>query len=341
MEPLTNEQLCALAQAGDEQALSRLIENNLPFIRQTANQLAKNPLRRELLASCSIDVDDLAQAGSIGLWRAISGYDLSNGNRFLSYAAPAIRRAMRDFVRQHSQDAIWRLKTDKTNMWKIVYLDEPLEDVEEDTPESRIALPCVKLPEQICIEWETVAELRESMDALPERENVYVQYRFGFTDGEAHPLTEAARYFRLTESRAKGVERSALKLLKHELLFAIPERAFARSEDRLTKLLVSEGELHSVELRLKSQKKRGKKIATAVCEYLADCGGKWGELSYNFKDGTAEILQLAEWDTVVSRRFAMQAVKYFILITNKTIKLSYWGCLHSPSGAVHHNKKNH
>ncbi len=55
MEPLTNEQLCALAQAGDEQALSRLIENNLPFIRQTANQLAENPLRKEQLASCGID----------------------------------------------------------------------------------------------------------------------------------------------------------------------------------------------------------------------------------------------------------------------------------------------
>ncbi len=310
MEPLTNEQLCVLAQAGDEQALSRLIENNLPFIRQTANQLAENPLRKELLASCGIDVDDLTQAGSIGLWRAVSGYDLSSGNKFLSYAAPAVRRAMRDLIRQYSQDAIWRLKTDKTNMWKIVYLDEPLEDVEEDTPESLIALPCAKLPEHLCIERETAAELHEAMDALPERENVYVQYRFGFTDGEAHPLTEAARYFRLTESRAKGVERSALKLLKHELLFAIPDRAFARSEDRLTKLLVLEGELHSVELRLKSQKKRGKKIATAVYEYLADCGGKWGELSYNFKDDTAEICLLAEWDTMVSHRFAMRAVEY-------------------------------
>ena len=82
MELLTNEQLCVLAQAEDEQALSRLIENNLPFIRQTADQLAENPLRKEQLAPCGIDADDLAQAGSIGLWRAVSGYDLSSGNRF-------------------------------------------------------------------------------------------------------------------------------------------------------------------------------------------------------------------------------------------------------------------
>ena len=169
-----------------------------------------------------------------------------------------------------------------------------MNDTGEDTIESLIASPHTKPPEQIYIERETETELREAMDALPDRENVYVQYRFGFTDGEVHPLTETAQYFRLTESRAKGVERSALKRLRHELFIEIPERAFVKAEDRLTKLLVEEGELHSVELRLKSQKKRGRKITAAVYEYLADCGGKWGELSYNFKDDTAKILLLAE-----------------------------------------------
>ncbi len=94
---------------------------------------------------------------------------------------------------------------------------------------------------------------------LPDRENVYVQYRFGFTDGETHSLSESAQHFRLTVSRAKSLERSALKQLRHELLVEIPEQAFSRAEDRLTRLLVVKGELHSVELRLKSQKKRGKK----------------------------------------------------------------------------------
>ena len=68
MEQLTNEQLCVLAQAGDEQAQSRLIENNIPFIQQTAKRLIENPLRKERFSSCGIDLDDLIQAGSIGLW---------------------------------------------------------------------------------------------------------------------------------------------------------------------------------------------------------------------------------------------------------------------------------
>lgn len=311
MKDLTNEQLCKLAQAGDKQAVSLLIEANLPFVRKVANQIVGNPVRQEHLSSCGVGFDDLVQVGSIGLWRAIDSYELSSGVKFLTYAAPAIRRSMSDLIRQYSWDTVWQLRHDKANAWKIIYLDEDLDDTEDDTVETLISSPCAKLPEQIYIEQETAAELHEAMDALPDRENVYVQYRFGFGDGKGHPLTETARYFHLTESRTKSVEHSALKLLRHELLIEIPERAYARAEDRLTKVLVAAGELHAVELRLKSQRKRGRKITAVVYEYLADCDGKWGELRYNFKDDTAEVLLLADWDTTISHRFAMRAIEHF------------------------------
>lgn len=310
METLTNEQLCALAQAGDEQAVSLLIKANLPFVRKVANQIAENPVRQEHLCACGVGFDDLVQAGSIGLWRVIDSYNFSSGVKFLTYAAPAIRRSMSDLIRQYSRDTIWQLRRDKANAWKIIYLDEDLDDTGEDTVECLIASPNVKSPEGVYIEQEAAEELLEAMDTLPDRENAYVQYRFGFTDGKAHPLTETAQYFHLTESRAKGIERSALKLLKHELFIEIPERAYAWAEDRLTRRLVAEGELHAVELRLKSQQKRSRKITAVVYEYLADCDGKWGELRYNFKDDTAEVLLLADWDTMVSRRFAMRTVEY-------------------------------
>ena len=311
MKDLTNEQLCKLAQAGDEQAVSLLIEANLPFVRKVANQIVENPVWQEHLSACGVGFDDLVQAGSIGLWRATDSYELSSGVKFLTYAAPAIRRSMSDLIRQYSRDTVWQLRHDKANAWKIIYLDEDLDDTEDDTVETLISSPCAKLPEQIYIEQETAAELHEAMDALPDRENVYVQYRFGFGDGKGHPLTETARYFHLTESRTKSVEHSALKLLRHELLIEIPERAYARAEDRLTKVLVAAGELHAVELRLKSQQKRGRKITAVVYEYLADCDGKWGELRYNFKDDTAEVLLLADWDTTISHRFAMRAIEHF------------------------------
>ena len=246
MRDLTNEQLCTLAQAGDGQAVSRLIEANLPFVRKIANQIVGNSTHQEHLSACGVGFDDLVQAGSIGLWRTIDSYDLSSNTQFLTYAAPAVRRAMSDLIRQYSRDTVWQLRRDKANTWKIIYLDEGLDDTEDDTVETLISSPCTKLPEQIYIEQETATELHEATDALPDRENVYVQYRFGFADGKDHPLTKTAQYFHLTESRAKSVEYSALKLLKHELLIEIPERAYVRAEDRLTQRLVAKGELHSV-----------------------------------------------------------------------------------------------
>ena len=69
---MTNEQLCTLAQQGDTQAQEQLVQNNLGYIRKTANELyISNNLENSELG---IDRDDLIQEGSISLLRAISRY---------------------------------------------------------------------------------------------------------------------------------------------------------------------------------------------------------------------------------------------------------------------------
>ena len=68
--------------------------------------------------------------------------------------------------------------------------------------------------------------------------------------------------------------------------------------DKLTELLVAEGAIHAVRLKQKSKTKHKKKIATAIYEYQADCDGEWGEISLDFENGTAEIIRLADWDTM-------------------------------------------
>ena len=61
----------------------------------------------------------------------------------------------------------------------------------------------------------------------------------------------------------------------------------------------------------KVPEKAGQKNNHRTYKYLADCDGAWGELHYDFKDGTAEIILLAEWDTMVSHRFAVRAFEHF------------------------------
>ena len=43
------------------------------------------------------------------------------------------------------------------------------------------------------------------------------------------------------------------------------------------------------------------KIAAAVYLYQADNDGEWGELRFDFENGTAEIVKLADWDTTKSQ----------------------------------------
>ena len=71
METLTNEQLCALAQAGDAEAVETLIEQNRPYVQQLAKRLNSNPIRSELFASLGIEQDDLVQVGLMG---AVEGH---------------------------------------------------------------------------------------------------------------------------------------------------------------------------------------------------------------------------------------------------------------------------
>lgn len=88
------------------------------------------------------------------------------------------------------------------------------------------------------------------------------------------------------------------------------ERAYRKAVEKLTVLLVEASALHAVRLRRKSVKRTKKKIAAAVYEYQADCDGEWGEIQFDFVSSTAEIVRLAEWDTMVSKMFAERAIKY-------------------------------
>ena len=52
------------------------------------------------------------------------------------------------------------------------------------------------------------------------------------------------------------------------------------------------------------------KIAAAVYLHQVDNGGEWGEIRFDFATGTAEIVRLAEWDTIKSDVFARTAIRY-------------------------------
>lgn len=86
--------------------------------------------------------------------------------------------------------------------------------------------------------------------------------------------------------------------------------------------------IHTVTLKQTECRKRNKKIAAAVYEYLADNDGEWGELRFDFENGTAEIVKLADWNTTTSNIFAKTAIRYIQRFPEarllKFVVVSFW-----------------
>lgn len=188
---MSNEELCALAKGGDTEARNRLLETNLSFIRQQANKIYGQS------GSGCLDVDDLIQEGCFGLMEAISRFDPERGTKFLTYAVWWIRKFMQKTVRIILAD-------DGVDLTALAN-DEQFEIYE-------------KSPEQIVLQAETYAELRNGLGQISARERTYLLYRYGFTDGDEHPIPETAAHFHLTEKRAQKTERAALDNLRSKLL---------------------------------------------------------------------------------------------------------------------------
>ena len=198
---ITNEQLCALAKRGDTDAQNLLIENNLRFIKKTAYEVWS--AQAELNRSLQISLDNLVQEGSLGLLGCIDSYNPNSGNLFLTYAASAIRNAMIDYIR--SQNVPFEAK----NLNSIVSLDE-LAKNEVRSKHHFIADPTRQTPEQIYLAQEQLDDIHHALDMIEDRDEQYLRYRYGFDDDVEHPLTETAKQFHLSESRAKKTEALAL-----------------------------------------------------------------------------------------------------------------------------------
>ena len=66
-----------------------------------------------------------------------------------------------------------------------------------------IADPYAMQPQSIMEEQESRRELYDGLKRLTQREQTYLLYRYGFTDGEEHPLIGTAIYFHLTKGAPK------------------------------------------------------------------------------------------------------------------------------------------
>jgi RNA polymerase sporulation-specific sigma factor len=84
-----NEQLLMLAKQGDQVAMNRLIEMNLPLV----SSLSKKFMNR------GYEYEDIFQIGCIGLVKAVNNFNLEYKVKFSTYAVPMIIGEVKRFLR--------------------------------------------------------------------------------------------------------------------------------------------------------------------------------------------------------------------------------------------------
>lgn len=95
------------AQAGDQAARERLVERHLPLVYHLANRFRAS----------GIEYDELVQIGSVGLLKAVDGFDPDRGLRFSTYAVPVITGELLRFLRD---DATVRVPRRRRSLAKQV-----------------------------------------------------------------------------------------------------------------------------------------------------------------------------------------------------------------------------
>ena len=158
-----NPRLLALAQAGDEKALSDLVKNNVGLVRSVA---ARFPAR-------GYDREELVAVGHLGLLKAIRTFDPARGCTFSTYAVPLIFGEIRRFLRD---DGPIKVSREQKRLAALLYAERERAAAKgEDLRLSELAGRVGVTPE-------------EAADALDALSPIRSLSEYAYSDGEGPTL---------------------------------------------------------------------------------------------------------------------------------------------------------
>jgi RNA polymerase primary sigma factor len=246
-ELLTPEQEIELgrrAQAGDEDAVQRLVRANLRFVISVAKKYQNR----------GVSLIDLIQEGNVGLVTAARKFDPEQGVKFISYAVWWIRqailsalanqgRAVRVPLNRASDLArIFRererlkqeLRREPTNLELAeaakltpetveqlqtlnaaeIRLDAPIGDSDDSQLVERFISEEASEPEMAVEERMLSEQIERALDTLTPRDARVLRLYFGLEGGHEHTLEEIGNMLGVTRERVRQLRDRALKRLR-------------------------------------------------------------------------------------------------------------------------------
>ena len=182
---------------GDKNARAILIERNLRLVSHIVKKYY----------SKTNDNEDLISIGTIGLIKAIDSFDSDKCVRLATYASRCIENEILMHLR-------------KTNSHKgDVSIDEPL-NVDWDGNELLLSDVLGSEPDEVNrnIEYDDEKKLLlKTVDALPDREKLIMNMRFGLGRYNEHTQKEVADILGISQSYISRLEKRIIARLKTEI----------------------------------------------------------------------------------------------------------------------------
>ena len=178
------------------------LEQNSKFILDVACEVFNQ--NKDRCLRLGLEADDLAQMGRIKLWTKADAYDACVGASYKTFCKTIMHHAMIDGIR-HAYSA------QKLEMECGVSLEELNDGEDIYTPYQ------YELPEPSYLKKETLEELETALGQISDRDRIYLTYRFGLEDGEAHSPEDSAQYFHLKKNLGKRTEKETLRHLRENM----------------------------------------------------------------------------------------------------------------------------
>ena len=230
-----NEELMLRIKQGDKRAREQFIVGNMRLVLSLVKRFRIR----------NLGVDDVFQAGCVGLIKAIDGFDTSVGVKFSTYAVPMIIGEIKRYLRDGNSLRVSRSIRDTA--YRVLKAREEIESRDEEATIEKIAealqveqrevvyaLDAISDPvslyepvynkagdtlllmDQLCDEkntdevWTEHVALSEAMEKLGEREKkiLYLRYYQGKTQ------TEISEEVGISQAQVSRLEKNALQSIK-------------------------------------------------------------------------------------------------------------------------------
>jgi RNA polymerase sigma-B factor len=168
--------------ADENELLRRYAETHDPRLKE---ELVKRflPLARSLALryrGASEQLEDLIQVASLGLVKALDGFDLERGRSFIAYAAPTILGELR----RHFRDRVWELRLPRGLQERTMAVQEAAQKLAEEQGKT----PTVaQIAERLEI---TEEEVSEALQAEEARRTLSLDVPRSREDAESVPMIE-------------------------------------------------------------------------------------------------------------------------------------------------------